>query len=401
MSTWFYYDNKGQKLGPVSGGQLKGLAKAGMITPETVIETEEGKKAAAGKVKGLTFIAAEQPQPASPRPQAVQPVPPITAPPPPPPPPPPVASDDLWDWSLPESEISSLITASQAPSTPQSPFQPSAPPPPRKAAAPRQHRRGNINTYLVWSIITTLCCFPLLGIPAIIFSVLCGSDLKAGNYDTAAKRSSIAFWCNVIGLALACLQVSIALLLPAIQAAREAAARANVQNAQSNPNVPLPGNRPNPPAPGNNPPQNPFDPPQNPFDPPRTEATPQAGQPPTSPQPPPVPGTPTRLSAYGPIRQLVSAVDRYQRDLGQYPTTSQGLAALYVQPANLPASANWRGPYLAIVFRERMTTDPWGQPIRYASPGKNGRNYDIWSVGPDGIDGNADDVGNWMSLRDL
>jgi len=30
-STWFYYDADGQRQGPVSGGRLKGLAKAGMI----------------------------------------------------------------------------------------------------------------------------------------------------------------------------------------------------------------------------------------------------------------------------------------------------------------------------------------------------------------------------------
>ena len=54
MAKWFYYNESGEKI-EVTGGQLKGLAKAGMITPETVIETEDGKTARAGKVKGLTF----------------------------------------------------------------------------------------------------------------------------------------------------------------------------------------------------------------------------------------------------------------------------------------------------------------------------------------------------------
>jgi hypothetical protein len=31
MSTWFYYDADGQKQGPITGGQLKGLAKTGRI----------------------------------------------------------------------------------------------------------------------------------------------------------------------------------------------------------------------------------------------------------------------------------------------------------------------------------------------------------------------------------
>jgi len=55
MSTWFYYNEKGEKIA-VTGGQLKGLAKAGLISPETVVETEGGKTALAKKVKGLTFV---------------------------------------------------------------------------------------------------------------------------------------------------------------------------------------------------------------------------------------------------------------------------------------------------------------------------------------------------------
>jgi len=58
MTNWFYYDNDGTKQGPVTDGQLKGLAKQDIITPETIIETEEGKTVPARKVKGLTFVEA-------------------------------------------------------------------------------------------------------------------------------------------------------------------------------------------------------------------------------------------------------------------------------------------------------------------------------------------------------
>ena len=61
MATWYYYNEKGDKIA-VSGGQLKGLAKAGLITPETLVETEEGKTAPARKVRGLTFAAPEPAQ---------------------------------------------------------------------------------------------------------------------------------------------------------------------------------------------------------------------------------------------------------------------------------------------------------------------------------------------------
>jgi len=60
MAKWHYYNESGDKI-EITGGQLKGLAKAGMITPDTIVETEDGKKARAGKVQGLTFIAPSTP----------------------------------------------------------------------------------------------------------------------------------------------------------------------------------------------------------------------------------------------------------------------------------------------------------------------------------------------------
>jgi hypothetical protein len=68
MSTWYYYDTKGQKQGPITGGQLKGLAKTGQITPGTMVETEEGKTVPASKIKGLTFAEAAPPQASPPPP---------------------------------------------------------------------------------------------------------------------------------------------------------------------------------------------------------------------------------------------------------------------------------------------------------------------------------------------
>ena len=64
-STWHYYNEEGEK-NTVTGGQLKWLAKNGRITPETVVETENGKTVPARKVKGLTFIAMAQPETVTP-----------------------------------------------------------------------------------------------------------------------------------------------------------------------------------------------------------------------------------------------------------------------------------------------------------------------------------------------
>jgi len=62
MAKWFYYNESGEKV-EVTGGQLKGLAKAGIVTPDTIVETEEGKSAPARKVKGLTFADSALPKP--------------------------------------------------------------------------------------------------------------------------------------------------------------------------------------------------------------------------------------------------------------------------------------------------------------------------------------------------
>lgn len=81
----------------------------------------------------------------------------------------------------------------------------------------------------------------------------------------------------------------------------------------------------------------------------------------------------------------------YKLDMGNYPTTEQGLQALIRPPAG--KEANWKGPYL-----EEIPPDPWKNPYQYRYPGSkniNGaRGYDIWSHGPDGTE-SADDIGNW------
>jgi general secretion pathway protein G len=43
------------------------------------------------------------------------------------------------------------------------------------------------------------------------------------------------------------------------------------------------------------------------------------------------------------IKSLEDALDQYRLDVGRYPTTEQGLAALNTQPTG---EARWQGPYL-------------------------------------------------------
>ena len=85
---------------------------------------------------------------------------------------------------------------------------------------------------------------------------------------------------------------------------------------------------------------------------------------------------------------IVLALDLYELDNGRYPTSQEGLSALCTAP---PDAKSWRGPYL-----KQNPIDPWGHPYKYAYPGtKNPQDYDLYSLGPDGTEGTADDIGNW------
>ena len=93
------------------------------------------------------------------------------------------------------------------------------------------------------------------------------------------------------------------------------------------------------------------------------------------------------------VNALADAVRYYQVTVGRFPTTEQGLNALLNPPDDLPDPAKWAGPYLK---DNVQTHDPWGNPYKYVSPGTRTREgFDVWSLGPDGIDGTEDDIGNW------
>lgn len=83
----------------------------------------------------------------------------------------------------------------------------------------------------------------------------------------------------------------------------------------------------------------------------------------------------------------------YRRDMGDYPSTQEGLQALITPPA--ARAEAWKGPYLE-VQGGRLPIDPWGEPYQYRYPGtKNTTGYDVFSKGPDKQPDTADDIGNW------
>ncbi len=88
---------------------------------------------------------------------------------------------------------------------------------------------------------------------------------------------------------------------------------------------------------------------------------------------------------------LSNALEMYETDNGAFPTTEQGLAALVAVPSSPPLPKNWKGPYL----RKKTFNDPWGNPYQYRYPGTHTHDYDLFSMGSDGVEGGGDDITNW------
>jgi general secretion pathway protein G len=94
------------------------------------------------------------------------------------------------------------------------------------------------------------------------------------------------------------------------------------------------------------------------------------------------------LKAMVDISNIEGVFDMFEVDNGRFPTTEEGLRALLEQPRSCP---NWKGPYL-----RRWPKDPWGNDYIYRYPGQhNPQGFDVYSIGQDGQEGTADDIGNW------
>jgi general secretion pathway protein G len=106
--------------------------------------------------------------------------------------------------------------------------------------------------------------------------------------------------------------------------------------------------------------------------------------------------TAKNVTAQAQISTLSAALDAYRLDNGRYPTTEQGLNALWVAPTAEPRPSNWRGPYL----RQPAPSDPWGAPYVYRNPGEHTPNsFDLSSLGSDGAPGGTGDGADITSWK--
>ncbi len=73
-------------------------------------------------------------------------------------------------------------------------------------------------------------------------------------------------------------------------------------------------------------------------------------------------------------------LELFKLDVGRFPTTQEGLAALVTAPSG---ASNWNGPYIK---DPKSLKDPWGRDFVYKSPGDKGA-YDLLTLGADGKEG--------------
>ena len=93
----------------------------------------------------------------------------------------------------------------------------------------------------------------------------------------------------------------------------------------------------------------------------------------------------------GKVRSLEASLMSYKTLNSFYPTQQQGLESLVTRPGTDPQPKRW-----SQFVKPEALMDPWGHKMGFRNPGKhNPTGADVYSFGPDGVDGTEDDIGNW------
>jgi len=87
------------------------------------------------------------------------------------------------------------------------------------------------------------------------------------------------------------------------------------------------------------------------------------------------------------MKGIESALIQYKLDNAKFPTSAQGLDALIRKTSIAPVPRKFqKGGYLS-----NEPLDAWQNPFVYISPGRDGRPYDLYSYGADGVQGGEDE----------
>ena len=95
------------------------------------------------------------------------------------------------------------------------------------------------------------------------------------------------------------------------------------------------------------------------------------------------------------MAQTTKALELYKFNELTYPNTSQGLDALISPHSEL------KNPFLFPDggYISSIPLDPWGREYLYIYPPQKSRNFDLFTLGADGLEGGTGentDFGNWI-----
>lgn len=85
-----------------------------------------------------------------------------------------------------------------------------------------------------------------------------------------------------------------------------------------------------------------------------------------------------KIKAVADLSSLKTAINMFDIDNDRFPTTQEGLTALFVNPGGLP---RWQKD----LDVDHLPLDPWGHPYVYLCPGSDKNDFDVYSKG--GADG--------------
>ncbi|MFH1452440.1 MAG: type II secretion system major pseudopilin GspG [Armatimonadota bacterium] len=114
------------------------------------------------------------------------------------------------------------------------------------------------------------------------------------------------------------------------------------------------------------------------------------------------------------MRSIMQALELYKLDNGFYPTTEQGLQALVIKPTTEPIPEKWKK------YMDKIPRDPWKHEYIYICPGTHitqieresdqdynieenvytTNRYDLICLGPNGEEGDEDDIVSWDMPED-
>lgn len=107
----------------------------------------------------------------------------------------------------------------------------------------------------------------------------------------------------------------------------------------------------------------------------------------------------SRKQAKGGIAQiemanLQQALENFNLTFDRYPTEEEGIAVLWdreaLQTDDEATQTKWRR-----FLQKPSPNDQWGRPWNYRPESEHEEDYDLWSNGPDGEEGTADDIVSW------